>query len=152
MDEQQKEVARRLAALFTAAGVKPGDTVVTYCHIGQQATAAFAARTLGFKVLAYDGLFEDWSRRPSCRSTTRQRSRTDRSRGLVRGAELPAVRPGAARPANGLTAREPIGPLCSLPGVEGGMVPREFLAQYLANAIALILAAAFSRPRLARWW
>jgi 3-mercaptopyruvate sulfurtransferase SseA len=24
----------------------------------------FAARTLGFKVLLYDGSFEDWSRRP----------------------------------------------------------------------------------------
>jgi thiosulfate/3-mercaptopyruvate sulfurtransferase len=65
IDEQQKlKPASGLAALFTAAGVKPGDTVVTYCHIGQQATAvAFAARTLGFKVLLYDGSFEDWSRR-----------------------------------------------------------------------------------------
>jgi thiosulfate/3-mercaptopyruvate sulfurtransferase len=53
-----------LAAAFKSAGVKPGDTVVTYCHIGQQATAtAFAARTLGYKVLLYDGSFEDWSRR-----------------------------------------------------------------------------------------
>jgi thiosulfate/3-mercaptopyruvate sulfurtransferase len=53
-----------LGAMFNAAGVKPGDTIVTYCHIGQQATAvAFAARTLGFTVLLYDGSFEDWSRR-----------------------------------------------------------------------------------------
>ena len=52
-----------LRGLFTAAGVKPGDTVIAYCHIGQQATAAlFAARTLGHKVLLYDGSFEDWSR------------------------------------------------------------------------------------------
>ena len=53
-----------LRALFAAAGVKPGDTVIAYCHIGQQATAAlFAARTLGHQVLLYDGSFEDWSKR-----------------------------------------------------------------------------------------
>jgi len=54
-----------LAALFTAAGVLPGDTVVTYCHIGQQASATlFAARALGHPVLLYDGSYEDWSKRP----------------------------------------------------------------------------------------
>ena len=53
-----------LAAAFTRAGVKPGDTVVAYCHIGQQATATlFGARLLGHEVLLYDGSFEDWSRR-----------------------------------------------------------------------------------------
>ena len=52
-----------LEAIFTKAGVKPGDTVVGYCHIGQQATAMlFAARTLGHPVMLYDGSFEDWSR------------------------------------------------------------------------------------------
>ena len=52
-----------LEALFTKAGVKPGDTVIGYCHIGQQTTAMlFAARTLGHKVLLYDGSFQDWSR------------------------------------------------------------------------------------------
>jgi thiosulfate/3-mercaptopyruvate sulfurtransferase len=51
-----------LRALFTKVGVKPGDTVIGYCHIGQQATAMlFAARTLGHEVLLYDGSFEDWS-------------------------------------------------------------------------------------------
>jgi thiosulfate/3-mercaptopyruvate sulfurtransferase len=53
-----------LEALFTKAGVGPGDTVVAYCHIGQQATAVlFAARTLGHPVLLYDGSYQDWSRR-----------------------------------------------------------------------------------------
>ena len=53
-----------LQAAFTAAGVKSDDTVVTYCHIGQQATATLlAARLAGHKVLLYDGSFEDWSRR-----------------------------------------------------------------------------------------
>ena len=52
-----------LTALFTKAGVQPGDTIVGYCHIGQQATAMlFAARSLGHPVLLYDGSFQDWSR------------------------------------------------------------------------------------------
>jgi thiosulfate/3-mercaptopyruvate sulfurtransferase len=52
-----------LQALFDRAGVAPGDTVVGYCHIGQQATAMlFAARLLGHPVLLYDGSFQDWSR------------------------------------------------------------------------------------------
>jgi thiosulfate/3-mercaptopyruvate sulfurtransferase len=53
-----------LTVLFANAGVAPGDTVVAYCHIGQQATAVlFAARTLGHPVLLYDGSFQDWGRR-----------------------------------------------------------------------------------------
>jgi thiosulfate/3-mercaptopyruvate sulfurtransferase len=56
--------AAEIEAAFSKAGVKPGDTVITYCHIGQQATATlFAARSLGYKVMMYDGSFEDWSRR-----------------------------------------------------------------------------------------
>jgi len=44
--------------------VKPGDTLIGYCHIGQQATVVlFAARTLGYKVLLYDGSFHDWEKR-----------------------------------------------------------------------------------------
>jgi thiosulfate/3-mercaptopyruvate sulfurtransferase len=54
----------QLEALFTRVGVSPRDTVVAYCHIGQQATAVlFAARTLGHPVLLYDGSFQEWSRR-----------------------------------------------------------------------------------------
>ena len=53
-----------LRDLFRSAGVKDGDTVVAYCHIGQQATAVlFAARALGHEVKLYDGSFDDWSRR-----------------------------------------------------------------------------------------
>jgi thiosulfate/3-mercaptopyruvate sulfurtransferase len=52
-----------LQARFAAAGIKPGGTIVAYCHIGQQATAViFAARTLGIKALLYDGSFEDWTK------------------------------------------------------------------------------------------
>ena len=53
----------QLAALFSTAGVAQGDTVIGYCHIGQQATAMlFAARLTGHPVVLYDGSFEDWSR------------------------------------------------------------------------------------------
>lgn len=63
-DKNQVKPADELKALFTKAGVKPGDTVIAYCHIGQQATATlFAVRSLGYPVLLYDGSFEDWSRR-----------------------------------------------------------------------------------------
>jgi thiosulfate/3-mercaptopyruvate sulfurtransferase len=56
--------ATELQKLFADAGAQPGDTVVAYCHIGQQATQVIlAARTLGFKVLLYDGSFEEWSRK-----------------------------------------------------------------------------------------
>jgi thiosulfate/3-mercaptopyruvate sulfurtransferase len=55
--------AEEIATLFANAGVKPGDTIIGYCHIGQQATAMlFAARTLGYKVLLYDGSFTEWQR------------------------------------------------------------------------------------------
>jgi thiosulfate/3-mercaptopyruvate sulfurtransferase len=53
----------QLAALFSSAGIAPSDTVIGYCHIGQQATAMlFAARLTGHPVMLYDGSFEDWSR------------------------------------------------------------------------------------------
>jgi thiosulfate/3-mercaptopyruvate sulfurtransferase len=52
-----------LKKLFAEAGVKPGDTVITYCHIGQQGTVDyFAAKSLGYKVKLYDGSFQEWSR------------------------------------------------------------------------------------------
>ncbi|NNF00827.1 MAG: sulfurtransferase [Pyrinomonadaceae bacterium] len=53
---------KALRKLFTDAGIKPNDTVVTYCHIGQQASLVyFAAKKLGYKVKLYDGSFEEWS-------------------------------------------------------------------------------------------
>jgi len=53
-----------IEAMFNAAGVKPGDTIIGYCHIGQQATAMlFAARTLGHNVLLYDGSFTEWQKK-----------------------------------------------------------------------------------------
>lgn len=55
--------AEAMEKLFQQAGVKKGDRVVSYCHIGQQATVVyFAARYLGYDARMYDGSFEEWSR------------------------------------------------------------------------------------------
>jgi thiosulfate/3-mercaptopyruvate sulfurtransferase len=55
---------QELEKLFEAAGVKPGVTVVPYCHIGQQASLVyFVAKYLGYDARLYDGSFEDWSSR-----------------------------------------------------------------------------------------
>ncbi len=49
---------------FARAGVPDDSTVVTYCHIGQQASLGyFVARYLGYTAKLYDGSFEEWSRR-----------------------------------------------------------------------------------------
>jgi thiosulfate/3-mercaptopyruvate sulfurtransferase len=54
----------RLREMFAAAGVKPNDTIIGYCHIGQQATAMlFAAEAIGYTVKLYDGSFQDWKLR-----------------------------------------------------------------------------------------
>ena len=61
-EKQALRSPEELTALFARAGVEPGDHVIGYCHIGQQATAMlFAARRLGYPVQLYDGSFEDWS-------------------------------------------------------------------------------------------
>lgn len=67
-----EELRRR----FAAAGVRPGDTVAAYCHIGQQATLVlFAARLLGHEVRLYDGSMDDWEKRglPLVNETSNQR-------------------------------------------------------------------------------
>jgi len=56
---------QELEQLFQQAGYKPGDTIVAYCHIGQQATVVvLAARMLGYKVLLYDGSYTQWEALP----------------------------------------------------------------------------------------
>ena len=63
-----------LRSLFAKAGVAPTDTVVAYCHIGQQATSViFAARLIGQPFRFYDGSFEDWSRQPNAKVETAPR-------------------------------------------------------------------------------
>jgi thiosulfate/3-mercaptopyruvate sulfurtransferase len=63
-----------LRQLFKSAGVRKGNSVATYCHIGQQASLLyFVARYLGYDAHLYDGSFEDWSQRtelPVEKSTT----------------------------------------------------------------------------------
>lgn len=52
----------KISTIFREAGIKPGDTVVTYCHVGAQATSTlFAARLLGNPVMLYDGSWQDWT-------------------------------------------------------------------------------------------
>ena len=53
-----------LKELFRAAGLKKGNTMVSYCHIGQRATVIyFTAKMLGYDAKMYDGSWEDWSHR-----------------------------------------------------------------------------------------
>ena len=65
VDEQDKfKTKDALEQLFRDAGIKPGDLVVSYCHIGQRATVIyFVARYLGYDARMYDGSWEDWSQR-----------------------------------------------------------------------------------------
>jgi thiosulfate/3-mercaptopyruvate sulfurtransferase len=60
-DQGRLKPTDELRQLFAAAGVKPGDVVVAYCHIGIFAnTVLTAARILGYDVRLYDGSFQDW--------------------------------------------------------------------------------------------
>ena len=66
VDEKTNQFKSRnaIADLFRAAGLQPGNTMVSYCHIGQRATALyFSAKLLGYDAKVYDGSWEDWSRR-----------------------------------------------------------------------------------------
>jgi len=58
--------ASELRAQFSTAGVKAGDKVVTYCFIGQQASALyFISRYLGYDTRMYDGSWEEWTKDPT---------------------------------------------------------------------------------------
>jgi thiosulfate/3-mercaptopyruvate sulfurtransferase len=53
-----------LGEMLDGAGVAAGRTVVTYCHIGQQASLVWlAARLAGRTARLYDGSFQDWAAR-----------------------------------------------------------------------------------------
>jgi thiosulfate/3-mercaptopyruvate sulfurtransferase len=64
IDEQGTFKTRAtLEKLMDAAGATPDKRVISYCHIGQQATVVyFAARLLGRDVRLYDGSWDEWSR------------------------------------------------------------------------------------------
>jgi thiosulfate/3-mercaptopyruvate sulfurtransferase len=62
-DDQGKFKTRdRMSAMFAGAGISAGKQVVSYCHIGQQATVVyFVARYLGYDARMFDGSWEEWS-------------------------------------------------------------------------------------------
>jgi len=66
VDETGKlKPAEVLQQQFRAAGVKTGDQIVAYCHIGQQASLLyFVSRYLGYDVRLFDGSWEEWARHP----------------------------------------------------------------------------------------
>ena len=64
-DDNHMKSPSETAEMMKTAGIRPGDTVVSYCHIGQQATVMyFAAKRLGYRALLYDGSWDEWSRKP----------------------------------------------------------------------------------------
>ncbi len=66
VDDQLKlKSVEALRQQYAAAGVKQGDKVVVYCHIGQQASMIyFVARYLGYDARLYDGSWEEWAKHP----------------------------------------------------------------------------------------
>ncbi len=63
-DTNKFKTPDQLKALFSAAGLKPGNLMVSYCRIGQRATVLyFTAKMLGYQAKMYDGSWEDWSHR-----------------------------------------------------------------------------------------
>jgi thiosulfate/3-mercaptopyruvate sulfurtransferase len=51
-----------LQLIFAEAGIQKGMTILSYCHVGQQATVIYAvAKQLGYNAAVYDGSFQDWN-------------------------------------------------------------------------------------------
>lgn len=51
-----------LRQLFSTAGIGDKQPVITYCHVGQQASLLwFVATMLGYDARMYDGSFQEWS-------------------------------------------------------------------------------------------
>jgi thiosulfate/3-mercaptopyruvate sulfurtransferase len=58
--------AEELRKLFEAAGIKPGEPVVTYCNSGRQASMTyFALKYLGYEPSLYDGSMSEWGLDPA---------------------------------------------------------------------------------------
>jgi thiosulfate/3-mercaptopyruvate sulfurtransferase len=54
--------AEEIRKMYEQAGVKPGNKVITYCEVGQQASHAyFTAKYLGYDVALYDGSYDEWT-------------------------------------------------------------------------------------------
>jgi thiosulfate/3-mercaptopyruvate sulfurtransferase len=53
-----------LQKILSESGIHPGMKIISYCHVGQQATVVYAAaKELGYDASVYDGSFQDWSLR-----------------------------------------------------------------------------------------
>ena len=104
-DDLALRPAAELAAIFAKAGVKPGDTVIGYCHIGQQATAMlFAARTLGHHRAAVRRFVRGLvAAHGATRSTTRRRRAASDT--PVRAAAVRGPVPGGRWPRSGAPGR-----------------------------------------------
>ena len=65
VDSTNKFLPRaKMQELFDKAGVKSGDEVASYCHVGQTGSLVyFVAKYLGFKAHLYDGSFDEWGGR-----------------------------------------------------------------------------------------
>jgi thiosulfate/3-mercaptopyruvate sulfurtransferase len=63
-DDYKLKSPDELRKIFQAAGVKPGDEIIAYCHIGQRASLVYlVSRSLGHDARLYDGSFEEWGGR-----------------------------------------------------------------------------------------
>jgi len=63
-DDYKLKSPDELRRIFQSAGVKPGDEIIAYCHIGQRASLVYlVSQFLGHEARLYDGSFEEWSAR-----------------------------------------------------------------------------------------
>lgn len=70
-DDGRFRSAAEVQALLQDAGAARGTRLITYCHIGQQATVPWLmARILGYDVQLFDGSYEEWARTPDAPVTS----------------------------------------------------------------------------------
>lgn len=65
IDEEYRFKDKEMLGELFRKDITEGKTVVSYCHIGQQASLTyFVARYLGYDARMYDGSMNEWSRNP----------------------------------------------------------------------------------------